>query len=324
MFEKSSNWWALRGREAPDGRIGCLRRKMKPVDVRMRMLKRHSNIKWTLFAYDVVIILAVELLLLEFSGETIPYPSVVYHMGMTCVCVFAARFAGKIYSQVWRYGGIQCYMRLLATDAVAFVFNYFLEQMLIPARIPFARLAAICCTNLLGALAIRMIYRYAYKCGDNSTPFGRFLLVLLHLFAGERVLGERTEHSSRIKIAIIGAGRVGVSLADDLLNNPNAAYLPRCFVDIDREKVGRDIRDIPVLAEGSAALAQMRDLEIQEVVFAMPNLEESAKKALFETYAGAGYKVKIYDTPTMQAAGERKQLRNLILRTCCSASPSIR
>ena len=106
------------------------------------MLKRHSNIKWTLFAYDVVIILAVELLLLEFSGETIPYPSVVYHMGMTCVCVFAARFAGKIYSQVWRYGGIQCYMRLLATDAVAFVFNYFLEQMLIPARIPFARLAS--------------------------------------------------------------------------------------------------------------------------------------------------------------------------------------
>ena len=309
MFEKSSNWWVLRGREAPDGRIGCLRRKMKPVDVRMRMLKRHSNIKWTLFAYDVLIILAVELLLLEFSGETIPYPSVVYHMGMTCVCVFAARFAGKIYSQVWRYGGIQCYMRLLATDAVAFVFNYFLEQMLIPARIPFARLAAICCTNLLGALAIRMIYRYAYKCGDNSTPFGRFLLVLLHLFAGERVLGERTEHSSRIKIAIIGAGRVGVSLADDLLNNPNAAYLPRCFVDIDREKVGRDIRDIPVLAEGSAALAQMRDLEIQEVVFAIPNLEESAKKALFETYAGAGYKVKIYDTPTMQAAGERKQLR---------------
>ena len=84
MFEKSSNWWVLREREAPDGRIGCLRRKMKPVDVRMRMLKRHSNIKWTLFAYDVVIILAVELLLLEFSGETIPYPSVVYHMGMTC------------------------------------------------------------------------------------------------------------------------------------------------------------------------------------------------------------------------------------------------
>ena len=116
------------------------------------MLKRHSNIKWTLFAYDVVIILAVELLLLEFSGETIPYPSVVYHMGMTCVCVFAARFAGKIYSQVWRYGGIQCYMRLLATDAVAFVFNYFLEQMLIPARIPFARLAACiaapCCEQL--------------------------------------------------------------------------------------------------------------------------------------------------------------------------------
>lgn len=272
-------------------------------------MKRHKNIKWTLFAYDFVIILFVELLLLIFSGERVSYPSVVYHMGMTAACVFLFRFVGKIYGQVWRYGGIQCYMRLLLTDAVAFIVNYILEQMLIPDRLTLARLAAICCTNLVGALGIRMVYRYAYKCGDSTTPLGRFLLLLLRLFAGEEVVGERLVHSSRIKIAIIGAGRVGVSLADDLLNNPNALYLPRCFVDIDREKVGRDIRDLPVLSAGSTALAQMRDMEIQEVVFAMPNLEEATQKRLFEFYAGAGYKVRIYDAPAIQAAGAGKQLR---------------
>ncbi len=275
----------------------------------MSALKKYNNIKWTLFAYDVVIIVLVELLLLVFSGEKVENFSVAYHIVLTFACVSAARLVGKIYSQVWRYGGIQCYMRLLVTDAVAFVFNYVLERIFIPDPIPFSRLVAICCTNLLGALAIRMVYRYAYKCGDNTTPLGRFLLGLLRLFAGEEVLGERSEHSNRIKIAIIGAGRVGVSLADDLLNNPGAAYIPRCFIDIDREKIGRDIRDIPVLPESSTTLAQMRDLEIQEVVFAMPNLDEASKKNLFETYAGAGYKVKIYDSPTMQTAGERKQLR---------------
>lgn len=272
-------------------------------------MKKYKNIRWPLFVYDVAIMALVELLLLVFSGEKVEKTSVVYHMILTFVCVSAGRFFGKIYGQVWRYGGIQCYMRLLVTDAVAFAFNYILERVLIPDPIPFSRLAAICCTNLLGALAIRMIYRYAYKCGDSSTPLGRFLLALLRLFAGEEVLGERSEHSNRIKIAIIGAGRVGVSLADDLLNNPGAAYIPRCFIDIDREKVGRDIRDIPVLPESSATLAHMRDMEIQEVVFAIPNLDETAKKCLFETYAGAGYKVKIYDVPTMQNAGEHKQLR---------------
>lgn len=41
----------------------------------------------------------------------------------------------------------------------------------------------------------------------------------------------------KIKVAIIGAGRVGVSLAEELLNNSEAAYVPRCFIDINKEKL---------------------------------------------------------------------------------------
>lgn len=277
----------------------------------MSVLKKQNkkNVRWPLLIYDSIIMILVELLLLVFTGETVRFPSVYYVMALTFACVTVARFIGNIYGQVWRYGGIQCYMRLLVTDAGAFVAAYVLERLFIPYAVNFARLAAVCCTNLLAALAIRMVYRYAYKCGDDSTPVGRFLLVLLRLFAGEEILGERMEHSNRIKIAIIGAGRVGVSLADDLLNNRSAGYLPRCFVDVDREKIGRDIRDLPVLPENGTTLAQMRDLEIQEVVLAMHDLDEQKKKALFAFYTGAGYRVKIYDAPTMQAAGGKKQLR---------------
>lgn len=272
-------------------------------------MNRHNNIKWPLFAYDILILLLVELLLLVFSGEPIPDNGTIYQICFSIVCIFSARFLGKIYSQIWRYGGIQCYMRLLVTDAGGFLVNYILERVFLPEPIPFARLLAIACTNLLGALAIRMVYRYAYKCGNSSTRFGQFLLFLLKMFAGSQVVGERNESSSRIRIAIIGAGRVGVSLAEDLLNNAAAAYLPRCFVDVDREKVGRDIHDIPVLPETGATLAHMKDMEIQEVVFAIPNLDDGEKKALFQTYSAAGFKVKLYDYPTMQTAGGKRHLR---------------
>ena len=40
----------------------------------------------------------------------------------------------------------------------------------------------------------------------------------------------------KIKVAIIGAGRVGVGLAEDLLNNSEAAYIPRGFIDVNKEK----------------------------------------------------------------------------------------
>ena len=272
-------------------------------------MKKHSNIKWPLFIYDILILFMVEMLLLVFSGEPIPLAATSYQVAFTFACAFSARFIGKVYSQIWRYGGIQCYMRLLVTDAAGFFFNYILERVCLPEPIPFSRLLAIACTNLLGALAIRMIYRYAYKCGNSSTRFGQFLLFLLKLFAGNEVVGERIVNSKRTRIAIIGAGRVGVSLAEDLLNNAASVYIPMCFVDVDREKVGRDIHDIPVLAESGATLAHMKDMEIQEVVFAIPNMDDETKKNLFQIYHAAGFKVKIYDYPTMQIAGAKRHLR---------------
>ena len=54
------------------------------------------------------------------------------------------------------------------------------------------------------------------------------------------------------KIAIIGAGSVGVGLAEDLLNNKKAQYVARCFIDSDKSKVGRDIHGISVMSEDEA------------------------------------------------------------------------
>ena len=86
--------------------------------------------------------------------------------------------------------------------------------------------------NLLGALALRMMYRYAYKCGNQETAKGKFLSLLLHLFSG--VDAGNKKEVQKIKVAIIGAGRVGVSLAEELLNNEEAAYIPRCFIIIKK------------------------------------------------------------------------------------------
>ena len=122
-------------------------------------MKRHTNIRWSLFLYDVAILIAVDLLLLVYSGEILTRKELMLQVTVNFCSVFAARFIGKIYSQIWRYGGIQCYMRLLMTDACGFLAGYLIERCFLPINILFARLVAIACTNLLGALAIRMVYR---------------------------------------------------------------------------------------------------------------------------------------------------------------------
>lgn len=113
----------------------------------------------------------------------------------------------------------------------------------------------------------------------------------------------------KIKVAIIGAGKVGVALAEELLNNAGAAYLPRCFVDANLEKAGREIYGIPVWSNEDATFKKLAEYEIQEVIFAIPDMDVDRKKALFERYKKAGYKVKVYDYPTVYSPEGKRQLR---------------
>lgn len=276
---------------------------------------KKRRLRLPLVVYDMIILLVLDFFLLVVyeSNEALSWRGVLLHSGISFVCVFAARYLGKIYQQIWRYGGIQCYIRLLVVDSAAFLAALAIERLLpLFVRIEsvtFARLLALASMNLLGALSIRMIYRYAFKCGTENTPFGKFLRWLLFLFSGDESVHPNTDADQKIKIAIIGAGRVGVSLAEELLSNPKASYTPRCFVDSDAGKAGRTVHDIPVLLEDEATMEQMRKHGVQEVVFAIPDMPDEKKRALYASYTAAGYKIKVYDFPTMQSAGKKRYLR---------------
>lgn len=286
-------------------------------------MKKHFKIRWQLVFYDIFILLLVYLLLLFFSGTKLSVLGSFIQVAIGFVAVFAARMIGNVYGQIWRYGGIQCYIRLVVTDAVAFFITLGVERALPIEHITFARLMAIACMNLLGSLTMRMFYRYAFKCGNDATVFGRFLLAMLKLFAGAKIVGERTLDATKISVAIIGAGRVGVSLAEELLSNAASAYTPRCFVDVNKEKVGREIHSIPVLPEDEVTLEHLKQLDVQEVVFAIPSLAEDKKKSLYEQYQKAGYKIKVYDYPTMQTAGGKRHLREFDIEELLFRKPIV-
>lgn len=270
-----------------------------------------SNNKRQLIAFDILIFLFTELLLLVlYEGRDRPSTAgIVAQIVLSFCCVFSMRALGKIYEQVWRYGGIQCYMRLLVTDGMAFVLNLFIEMTTPVPLISFSRLLSIISINLLLALAMRMVYRYAFKCGSRETLRGRFLLFLLRLFAGNRVDIDWERESKKTKIAIVGAGRVGVSLAEDLRNNPASSYVARCYVDDSTQKIGRMIHGIPVLPENRATLLRLKEFEVQEVVLAIPDLSDESRKHLYEFYHKAGFRVKVYDFPTMQNSDGKRHLR---------------
>lgn len=287
------------------------------------MKYKKRNVRWMLVVYDLLVyeLSAVLLLGLYGGNDKLSISGMLQQMVLALLCVFSIRLIGNVYGQIWRYGGIQCYIRLLYIDAIAFFVYLILELVLPVEKITFARMLCLISINLLGALALRMMYRYAYKCSNQETKQGRFLASLLYTFG--RVKKGNDKEIQKIKIAIIGAGRVGVSFAEDLLNSDEAAYIPRCFIDINENKVGREIQGLPVWSEDEATFRKLNEYEVQEIVFAIPSMDAEKKKTLYEYYKNAGYKLKVYDYPTVYAAGGKRHLREFDIEELLFRKPLV-
>lgn len=268
--------------------------------------KRKFNVRWSLVIYDFIIF-GISSFLQFMTYDITSIYKLAQHCCLALIVILSCRLVGNIYQQIWRYGGIQCYIRLICTDILAFLIYFLMSILLMLPNISFIRMMSLCCMNLLGSLIIRMVYRYAYKCGNKETFKGKILSKVLKIFSGIDI--QKENDTQKIKVAIIGAGRTGVSLAEELLTNKVASYSPRCFVDIKKEKVGRKIQGIPVYSEVEATLSKLKELGIQEIIFAIHGLEINKKKELYEYYREKGFKVKVYDYPIMQNVGKKRQLR---------------
>lgn len=282
-------------------------------DERTREKKRFSS-RWKLFIYDLIACLVLELLLLlvyRRALDSLQGVDILLHMLLCTASIFGMRLAFQVYRQIWRYGGIQSYIRLLVADFCAGVLYNVLQRLLPIQHVSFLCSVSVSCTCLLICLTMRMVYRYAYKCCKKDSVLGKILGLLIRVFASGSIELGSDASNNKIRIAIVGAGRVGVSLAEELMNSASAAYTPRCFVDTNEEKVGRSIYNVPVFDERDVTQEMLDHLGIQEIVFALPLLCADEKQKLYHQYKQFGRKIKVYDYPVMQQVGEgsRRYLR---------------
>ena len=88
----------------------------------------------------------------------------------------------------------------------------------------------------------------------------------------ERYLSRRKFHCERErKVAIIGAGDAGADLIRELFARPNLGLVPVAFFDDASQKWGSDIHGIPVVGSPNHILRLKAELELEEVVIAMPS-----------------------------------------------------
>lgn len=273
------------------------------------LMEKKLKIRWQLMFYDIVIYLCVVAFMISLYGTRMKSTSeLLITIAATLFCLLLCRVVGKVYSMIIRYGGVHVYMRLFATDITALLFYFPLKYLCGLHNLESQNWLLIIMLNLLGAVGMRLMYRYCYRFGVRKDKKGEFLRWLLVLFAGETVIKERRNENKRIRVAVLGAGRLGAVLADELLSNDSAAYVPVCFIDQDVDKVGREIMGLPILAEGEDTLDDLKGMGVQEIVFAITNIVNTKKEMLFNFYRKAGYKVKVYDFSVADIAKSGKRV----------------
>ncbi len=185
------------------------------------------------------------------------------------------RFVMRVHKPVWRYATVRTYLRMSLADIISGMLYLVLGLAAPDLSIGLGCALIFFMANLLLTLFSRFLYQVNYAHRAQTAD----------------------KAQNKIKIAIVGAGNVGAILAEELIRNPRAHYLPVCFIDSDSQKAGNSVCGLPVYPEDEKTVARINSMNVQEIVIAIPDAEQEEKNRLYELYQKTGCKVKIYDYP---------------------------
>lgn len=130
----------------------------------------------------------------------------------------------------------------------------------------------------------------------------------VRVFQERLVLARRFRKKKLQRIAIIGAGNTGASLAKDLLTMPARGLRPVGFFDDDARKTGTLVHGVEVVGTPEE-LPQSKISDVTMVVVAMPSAPQKRIREIALFLAKEGYKVEIVPALEDLASGKAKVSR---------------
>ena len=280
------------------------------------MRRRGISHRVLVILFDLVCLLLINTALLVLYQTNFRYlrpEGVLAQTLLSILTVFFFRTLLGVYRQVWHYADAPAFMKLMIADILALATHYVVQHFLPFNRMSFMRTMALFAGNLLLAMSARMGWQYLYKIKSRDSRLSDLLRAAIENLTGIRIRpGEAEEGAAgqKTNIAIVGAGRIGTALAEELLANPRSTYLPVFFIDNDKEKIGRWISGLKVFDEQKVNEEMLASFPVQEVVFALPRMDLDKTREMYARYREFGCRVKVYDYPLAHTEdGSRRSMR---------------
>ena len=131
----------------------------------------------------------------------------------------------------------------------------------------------------------------------------------LRLYRERIMMGRKLGDRRAVKIAIVGAGDAGASLANDLLNTPGRGFKPVVFLDDDVSKHGKLVHGVRI-AGAAEILPKLPEAdEVTNVIIAMPSASAKRVREIVLFLVQKGYKVETLPALEELASGRARVSR---------------
>ena len=173
----------------------------------------------------------------------------------------------KLYKKVWEYASTGELLIILKVVSYSIFIGAVVQQILLQ-QIHFRLLAVIMALHILCIGGSRFIWRI----------YRDFIM---------------NKHTDKIRTLIIGAGSAGTMVARQLLTNNERTFLPVAFIDDDEKKHNLDILGIPVIGGVKEIGRTVQQLNIDNIVIAIPSLHKKKLNIIFQECVKTKVKTQI-------------------------------
>ncbi|MFL5732388.1 MAG: polysaccharide biosynthesis protein [Chloroflexia bacterium] len=271
----------------------------------LRLRNRHF------LAIDLLIFLVTPTVALTLRTDEIGFtPAYLRQLFVVTLVFLAVKLAvfmtGRLYSRFWRYAS--------------------LDEL---AHIALLGLLALCIQTLVYFWVMRPAM-WLDSDFPRSLPIIEGVLALLAVGAvrysvplAERYRDQRISKREGERVIVVGAGKAGVMIVQEMQSNPQLGMRAVAFVDDSNVKQGMRIRGVPVMGKCANVARVAREMSAKRVIIAMPAASGKAIREVVSESEHAGLQTKIIPGmyELLDGTATVKQLRDVRIEDLLRREP---
>lgn len=213
---------------------------------------------------------------------------------LSIVTILASFFFFKIYKRMWQYFIARDYADLMKAFAIA-------------------KLVTYTCFSFIWIEYTRAFITWAFLDAVISFVWivaTRGLVFIGYYLWKKKIIAEKNlEQGKKKKVMIIGAGGAAMRLISELKSATNSArYTVVALIDDSKRKQGEMLYGVKVYGGRDDIVRVAKELDVDEIYFAVPSATESTKKEILEICNKTGCVLKTL--PRITAIKENQNIEN--------------